>query len=148
MTVWLPVVGYEGRYEVSSAGQIRSLLTHKVLRQSMHSTKRYQVNLTSPGGKAKTRKVHQLVAEAFIGLPPEGMVVCHNNGNGLDNRASNLRYDTQRANIAEAVNHRSQVNAEKKFCSRDHAYTDENTYWYRGRRMCKTCRFLRNNKLI
>lgn len=52
-------------------------------------------------------KVHRLVAEAFLGPCPEGLEVCHNNGIKTDNRPSNLRYDTHKANGEDASRHGS-----------------------------------------
>ena len=45
--------------------------------------------------------VHQLVAEAFLGPCPQGMEVCHNDGDRANNKLENLRYDTRKANHAD-----------------------------------------------
>lgn len=47
--------------------------------------------------------VHRLVAAAFLGDIPDGMDVCHNDGNKLNNEISNLRIDTRAANVADNV---------------------------------------------
>jgi len=49
------------------------------------------------------RHIHYLVLTAFVGLRPEGMEVCHCNGNNRDNRVSNLRWDTPKGNHSDAV---------------------------------------------
>lgn len=49
--------------------------------------------------------VHAAVAEAWLGPRPKGTVVCHNDGNPLNNHASNLRYATQTENLADALAH-------------------------------------------
>ena len=49
------------------------------------------------------RYVHRLVLEAYVGPCPEGMECCHNNGDPLDNRLENLRWDTRSANIKDAI---------------------------------------------
>lgn len=63
-----------------------------------------QVNLGCDGARrSPVRTVHQLVLEAFVGPRPDGLVCCHDNDVKTDNRLSNLRYDTQAANCADAV---------------------------------------------
>jgi hypothetical protein len=54
-------------------------------------------------GKSKCFCVHRLVASAFYGPCPAGKEVCHTNGQHTDNRACNLRYDTRKANIGDAI---------------------------------------------
>lgn len=48
-------------------------------------------------------RIHRLVLETFVGLCPEGMECCHNNGNPADNRLSNLRWDTKSNNQKDSV---------------------------------------------
>ncbi len=87
------------------------------------------------------RKVHHLVAAAFIGPRPEGMVICHNNGDPLDNRVENLRYDTQAANIEDMYAHRGgHPNSLLTTCLNGHDITNpENVYANSPGRKCKTC---------
>ena len=59
----------------------------------------YKIITLSDKAKAQTHKVHRLVAQAFLGGRPEGLVIDHINGNKSDNRADNLQYITQRENI-------------------------------------------------
>src|SRR5260221_193401 len=74
---WLPVVGYEGLYEVSDLGRVRSLLRKggnnrwyggDIKRSSLDQAGYLYVSL-SRGGKGSRKRIHQLVAEAFIGPP-------------------------------------------------------------------------------
>ena len=51
------------------------------------------------------RHVHTLVAVAFHGKRPHGKECCHNDGNKLNNRADNLRWDTKKANSADQIKH-------------------------------------------
>lgn len=112
---WKDIPKYEGRYQVSNFGQVRSLPnkvrnTTLLMKQSERkSDRRLVVNLTSAGddGKWKQRvwEVQQLVAAAFIGSRPDGLEVCHNDGNCQNNHASNLRYDTPYENIQDRKIH-------------------------------------------
>lgn len=109
---WKPVRGFESRYEVSSDGRVRSLRGNRYLPPGeiyQHKAKRnplgttyLQVTLWN-GSRPKSVRVHRLVLDAFFGARPRGMVACHCNGDSLDNRVENLRWDTQKANIADSV---------------------------------------------
>lgn len=98
---WRPVVGFEGRYEVSDDGQVRSLCWERVriLKPGLSSNKYFTVTI----GRGNTRTVHSLVAEAFLGPRPEGMEVLHIDGSRDNNHVSNLRYGTRSQNIQDAV---------------------------------------------
>jgi hypothetical protein len=53
------------------------------------------------------------VLEAFVGPCPEGMQACHNNGNRLDNRLENLRWDTPSANQKDRIHHGTALRGER-----------------------------------
>lgn len=111
---WRPVVGYEGLYEVSSSGRVRSLRRMTpagprggvVLKPSLmgsHSAKRWNVDLCKSGSyrdrsRRRCRPVHRLVAEAFLGPCPPGMQVLHGPGGPYNNRPENLRWGTPKEN--------------------------------------------------
>lgn len=114
---WKDVVGYEGFYQVSDRGGVRSvdrwakgsgspyLLRGKLLRLVDHSARYKQVNLWRHG-KLTQVLVHRLVLEAFVGPPPdEDSEGCHNNGRRYDNRLGNLRWDTRRGNARDMRKH-------------------------------------------
>ena len=102
--VWKDITGYEGLYQVSDLGRVRSLdktvnnsrgyyfKEGKNLKTIKGNDNRQYVNL-SVRGIVKRYSIHSLVALAFIGERPEGYHVCHLNGDSLDNRLSNIRYD-------------------------------------------------------
>lgn len=144
MSKWLPVPSYEGRYEVSDDGQVRSLLRGgRVLKQSTSGGRYPHVSLSKDG--VKTITVHNLVLEAFAGPRPVGLEALHRNGNDRDNRAANLVWGTRAQNIADQVEHGTHANARKMHCKHDHEYTEENTGWSRrGHRYCRTCKRIRN----
>ena len=102
---WLPVVGFEGLYEVSNLGKVRSL-PRQVRCNPRGMGNRVRVSpgkLLRPdncGGYRRVvlckknvhyrRAVHTLVLMAFVGPCPEGMEGCHKNGIRNDNRVTNL----------------------------------------------------------
>ncbi len=114
---WKDIPGHEGLYQASSLGRIRSL-TRVVYSRNWYARQPFPRTITGrilkPGRYCKTghlsvvlgrrtagRPVHQLVMEAFVGPAPDGMEVCHINGDPADNRLINLRYDTRRNNILD-----------------------------------------------
>lgn len=111
--VWKPVVGYEGLYEVSSLGRVRSLPRDtktgvrggKVLSLKAKDKDGYsQIGLCREGS-VRIRKVHTMVLEAHVGSRPAGTVGCHNDGDNSNNRLENLRWDTHAANSADKDTH-------------------------------------------
>jgi hypothetical protein len=106
--LWVPIAGFEGRYEVSDQGRIRSvdhrvrckngtrLVKGRVLRPAPHRRGHLMVML----GRGNNCDVHRAVAIAFHGSPGEkGMEVLHLNHNPADNRAENLRWGTRSENL-------------------------------------------------
>ena len=98
--IFKPVPGYPN-YEVGDYGTVVSLNYNKTGKRHVlcdGRKDRYghrKVNLCRKGEKPKSKPVHQLVAEAFIGPRPDGLVVDHINSDPCDNRAVNLRYVTR-----------------------------------------------------
>ena len=80
---WLPVVGWEGLYEVSDLGRVRSLPRNttrgRVLRANP-AANGYRQATVFRQGHPKSVYVHHLVAEAFIGPRPEGLEIRHLDG--------------------------------------------------------------------
>jgi hypothetical protein len=110
---WRPIAGHEGRYEVSSAGRVRSL--DRTITCSNGRTQRRPGKLLSPvkqnTGYLSVRLassnpigVHRLVAVAFLG--PSGLpLVRHINGDPTDNALSNLAWGTYPDNEADKRRH-------------------------------------------
>lgn len=126
---WRPVVGYEGWYSVSNTGMVRRERKEKAttagrIRTSRINKRGYLYLCIFMPGKNKTVKVHHLVADAWIGPRPLGMVVNHRNGIKTDNRVENLEYVTQKENIRHAIHtlgrHRSgESNSQSKLTEFD-----------------------------
>lgn len=94
--VWKWVVGYEGRYEVSSLGRVRSLkFRSNGGLQIMKTTPNYAgYPVITLGKERKQHRVHVLMLEAFVGPCPEGLMGCHKNDTNDDNRLDNLYWGT------------------------------------------------------
>jgi len=111
---WESVVGYEGLYEISNYGDVKSLARFKckkdrILKPGKDSDGYLQFTLRK-NNKPKTFKVYKLVLEAFIGPCPPGMQRCHNDGNKENNFVENLRYDTQSGNMQDKNRHGTMSN--------------------------------------
>ena len=136
--LWSPIPGFEG-YDVSNLGNVRSWRMHRgvagprLLRTSPDNRGYMCTALYGPGGR-KPVKVHWLVAAAFLGPRPDGLVIRHLDGNCANNRAGNLVYGTPEENIADSVRHRTH-------CKQGHAFSAENTFVRpNGSRGCRACR--------
>lgn len=100
--IWKDVIGYKGLYQISDYGRVKSFYHYKgtnerILTPSKMKAGHLQVNLCKNKIK-KHHLVHRLVMRAFVGLCPNGMECCHNDGNPKNNHIYNLRYDTHRSN--------------------------------------------------
>ena len=108
--IWKDIKGYEGYYEVSDLGRVRSVdreVIHsngkvvnykgRILKQNNNRAGRKQVFLYKDG-KATNQGVHILVALTFIGERPKGYDVCHIDGDCTNNKLSNIRFDTKSQN--------------------------------------------------
>ena len=105
-----PIPGYEGRYEVSTAGRIRTLIgigrkrSGEILAGSSNQKGYRRILLSSSDGTHRTSVVHRLVLEAFVGPQPSPRhEVNHKNGIKWDNRVENLEWVTRKENNRHAV---------------------------------------------
>jgi hypothetical protein len=143
---WRPAVGYEGTYEVSADGQVRSLPRNTtrggVLSRRMAKRGGYwAVNLVQDG-RERTRMVHTILAEAFLGPRPSPRhQVRHLDGDALNCTVTNLAWGTPRENMLDRIAHGTDPNASKTECLRGHPYDAGNTYVAPGgvRRSCRAC---------
>ena len=103
--IWQPIKGYEGLYEVSNFGRVRSLNykgTGMVKILQTHARLGYYIKVgLRKDGKVRYFRVHRLVAIAFLPPPQSGQTqVEHINCDKRDNRVQNLRWCTPKGNMA------------------------------------------------
>jgi len=77
----------------------------KPVKKNNHINGYEQVTISIGKGEQKTKKVHLLVLEAFVGPKPEGLMCCHNDGNKKNSRLDNLRWDTASSNARDIIKH-------------------------------------------
>lgn len=120
--MWRPVVGYEGYYEVSDRGELRSVdricidsnigerfLKGRPMKQTVRINKRrsltdgYMVVSLHKKGDVEVANVHRLVAQAFISNPNNYPIINHIDGNKKNNNVSNLEWTTYSRNNQHAL---------------------------------------------
>lgn len=119
--IWKDIPSYEGMYQVSNLGRVKSLsreilkngkhpfiCKEKIIKNCLNTGGYYYVGL-SKNSKTISRTVHQLMAEAFLNHNPCGMnlIVDHINNNKLDNRVENLQIVTNRFNTSKDIKNKT-----------------------------------------
>ena len=145
--IWRSVVGYECLYSVSTEGRVRgerktrdrgrgvlAIVRERILRP--FAGKNYNSVSLVNGESKKTKNVHSLVAEAFLGKLEKGKCVCHINGDARDNRLSNLRYDTYSGNMLDKKTHGTNQEGEVHY---KHILTEDQARYILSVRGKKTC---------
>lgn len=146
---WRPVVGYEGMYEVSDQGRVRSLdrvdsigrlRRGRVLSPS--KGKYLRVRLGS-GGQCADLSVHRLVLTAYIGVPPSAdHVAMHLDDDPWNNNLSNLSWGTGSENVQQSISRRRHWQSAKSSCPEGHPLADGNireSTQRLGHRACLAC---------
>ena len=111
MENWKDIERYEGIYQISDHGRVKSLkrkvrskgdglreLPEKIV-QPLYTKAGYLNLIASKNQKRETLVIHHLVAKHFIGERPKGLVIDHIDGNITNNHVSNLRYVTTKQNL-------------------------------------------------
>lgn len=154
---WRQIPGWEGLYEVSGDGQVRSMARSVPGRPGVlinRQTRLLTPSINHDGYKVvslcrENRKreygVHRLVLMAFVGPAPVSTEACHNDGDKSNNDLGNLRWDSRSANTLDRVKHGTHHFAIKTHCPQGHEYNADNVYLYRGSRSCK--QFKRDRKI-
>lgn len=115
MEIWRPILGYEGLYSASNTGSIRS--EDRIVRHHKGGPKRltgallkpfitkfgYEVISLAKSGINTKRHVHRLVLSAFTGVDKEGYDACHRDSVRTNNQIDNLRWDTRKGNMSDAL---------------------------------------------
>ena len=138
---WRAIPGYEGSYEISNLGRVKSLpriilcsnnrnqlVKGCILKLTKNQYGYLQVGVRNTNNY-KTKNVHILVALAFIGPRPEGLIVLHGKNGRLDNSVGNLSYGTHKLNAQDRhrdgtactgeKNHKALLTAEKVWLARE-----------------------------
>ena len=97
--IWLDVIGFEGYYQISNFGRTKSFLKEekgRILKDTNakggYFSRVLKINKNNGLIEIKSKRVHVLVAEHFIGSRPKGYHIHHKDGNKQNNRADNLEY--------------------------------------------------------
>lgn len=100
MEIWRDIPNYEGLYQISNLGRVKSLNFNKTKIRKTQSKKRYITVNLSKDGKTKYYLVHRLVAEAFIPNPNNYPCVNHKDENPSNNHVDNLEWCTHEYNMS------------------------------------------------
>jgi len=95
--IWKPVPSLDG-YAASATGNVENVTRNRLLTPCKHHSGYLVVTI-----KKRSKLVHRLVAEAFMGECPKGLEVNHKDGNKANNQISNLEYITRSQNQSHAI---------------------------------------------
>lgn len=152
--IWKPVPEYEGLYEVSDHGRVRSLPRRgsgnranrvyggTVLRPARTNKSGHVSVVLSRANRHRTVLVHRLVLEAFAGAAGPGEEACHFDGDATNNALTNLRWDTRAENTRDRVRHGTHQMSNRTHCPYGHEYAPWNLDAYTlklGKRRCLAC---------
>jgi hypothetical protein len=121
--IWKDIPDCNGTYQASTLGRIRNkdytdsmgrFCSSKIIAQNPAGIGYLRVNLLR--ARTSGEYVHRIMYKTFIGEIPDGMEVCHNNGDKLNNNLWNLRIDTQKGNEKDKIAHGTITYGERNGC--------------------------------
>lgn len=155
MENWRSIFGYEGLYEVSDLGKVRSIDRVVVSSAGWSAFKKgtilkpidnrngYKYVSLWKNGRVRREYIHRLVATTFLGDPPSPEYqVAHGDGIKDNNALLNLRWATPRENASDRVLHGTdRTGVQKDSCKRGHLLCDPNVnvYGSENKRSCRAC---------
>ena len=134
---WRDVVGYEGLYQVSNQGRVKSLerkdclgrtVKERILKPGVVGSGYLMISLCT-GGKQKMFSVHRLVCQAFHDNPDNKSDVNHINEDKTDNRACNLEWSTRKENLNHGSRNERAAKARSKPVGQYTRYGDLVKVW-------------------
>ncbi|MFE2997947.1 NUMOD4 domain-containing protein [Nocardia sp. NPDC059246] len=150
---WIDIDDWNGLYQVSDLGRVRSL-SRKVPQKRWHNDgkRTIRTRILKPGssrgypqvvlqrdGRRVRYRIHRLVAGTFLADSYfEGAIVCHNDGDKTNNVVGNLRWDTPSENNHDTVRHGNNKQANRELCLRGHVLREPNLMTCRTRG-CLAC---------
>jgi hypothetical protein len=111
--LWSPVPG-ASRYLVSDCGEVVTMQFKRPRKRAEAMAGKYHgIQLMHDDGERRTRYLHRMVLEAFVGPAPDGMEARHLNGDRFDNRLENLAWGTRKENHADKKRHGTSARGER-----------------------------------
>ena len=167
--IWKDIVGYEGLYQISNYGRIKSLertIQHKtcygglyhvkgrILKPKIEKDGYFRISLIKDGMK-KYYRLNRLVAQAFIPNPNELPIVNHKDEDKLNNNVNNLEWCTQKYNVnyGDGINKRKnkmsikiiQYDLEDNYIKTWNSINDAVRHYNGNTQICQCCKGKRNN---
>jgi hypothetical protein len=142
--IWYEIPGFPG-YRINQMAEVMSLkgAEPRIMKTFPTSKGHHRRVALRVDGKYVNISVHLLMARTFMGPAPEGLQVCHRNGDGWQNNLGNLYYGTQSRNNFDQVEHGTHGEASRTHCDQGHEFTPENTMRRKTKhgdvRKCKRC---------
>lgn len=114
MEEWADILGFKN-FAVSTLGRVKNKKTGTIRKQQINKGRYPQVVIYN--GKNRTKTIHTLVLETFIGPRPDGMECRHLNGDKTDNRLANLAWGTPKENAQDKIKHCVQMRGSGIYCA-------------------------------